>query len=68
LRLVRAGHPLTLLCRGTPIAVVLPWNEPPPALPVRLPTRRVCDLELPTQPITGADSMALLREERDSEH
>ncbi len=67
LRRVRRGQSLTLLSRDTPIAVVVPWDQTPPALPVRLPLRRLREVALPTEPIPGVDSLAALKEERQSE-
>ena len=61
---VRKGHPLTLLDRETPIALVLPYPAKQGGLIIRKPTRNAKELHLPPPLQKDVDSLAVLMEER----
>lgn len=64
LRRVRAGHPLTLYDRDTPVAQVVPIDRPPERLVIRKGTGRLEDVVLPPPLGIEVDSLAALLEER----
>ena len=61
---VRRGHPLTVLDRQTPIAVILPYRDGTPTLCSRAPTRFLRAIRFPGPPATAVDSLEALLEER----
>lgn len=69
LRYVRRGHVLTILDRDTPVARVVPYEEPE-ALRARRPAGRhrwLRAVPLPPPLTTTVDILELLREERQGE-
>lgn len=69
LRYVRRGHVLTILDRDTPVARVVPYDEPE-VLRTRQPAgrhRSVHAVPLPPPLATTIDILELLRDERQSE-
>ena len=68
LRYVRRGHVLTILDRDTPVARVVPYEEPD-VLRTRRPAghRSVRAVRLPPPLTTTIDILELLRDERQSE-
>jgi len=63
LKSVRRGHALTVVDRGTPVAMLVPL-EVAEALRARHPTRRLHEVPLPRPARRPVDSLAALREER----
>jgi len=63
LKSVRRGHALTVVDRGTPVAMLVPL-ETAEALRARHPTRRLHEVRLPAPARRPIDSLAALREER----
>ncbi|HEV8309410.1 MAG TPA: type II toxin-antitoxin system prevent-host-death family antitoxin [Methylomirabilota bacterium] len=70
LRRVRRGHELTVLDRDTPIARIVPYGRPGPALQIRRPPPGSAGLHavpLPPPLRVKTDVVALLLEERQGE-
>jgi prevent-host-death family protein len=69
LRLVRKGHPVTVLDRNTPIARIVPVEPQGAALPSRKPTSAVSFWKIPRPPAYRGkiDIVDLLLEERQGE-
>jgi len=61
---VRRGHPLTVLDRETPIAVILPYRDGTPNLSSRAPTRSLRAIRFPAALPAPAESLEALLEER----
>jgi antitoxin (DNA-binding transcriptional repressor) of toxin-antitoxin stability system len=61
---VRRGHPLTVLDRETPIAIILPYREEAPSLSSRAPLRPLRGIRLPARAEKPVDSLQALLEER----
>jgi antitoxin (DNA-binding transcriptional repressor) of toxin-antitoxin stability system len=66
LRMVRAGHSLTVLDGDMPVARVVPYERSNTAFSVRPPRRSLRDLELPPPLSRPVDSLGALEEERQS--
>jgi len=64
LRSVRRGHPITVLDRATPVAVIVPHRQDGPALASRAAIRQLTAVELPPALGDDLDSLRALREER----
>jgi prevent-host-death family protein len=62
LRAVRSGRSVTVVDRATPIARLVPYEEP--ALEIRKASRRIKDLRLPPAPKAATDSLAVLLDDR----
>ena len=70
LHTVRRGGELIVMDRRTPVARIVPIDESPPTLTVRMPrpgAPRPCDVPLPPPLPVIPDLEALLREERTPE-
>ncbi len=66
LRNVRAGHPLTLMDRETPIARVLPFTNEKEKLVIRHATLRPDQVHFPPRVKKKIDILKYLAEERQS--
>ena len=67
LQKVRQGHPLTLLDRGNPIAVIIPYSNSKAKLVSRKPTRDPNEIRLPPPLKKRVNSMHALLEERQNQ-
>ena len=66
LRAARAGHPVTVCDRDTPIAKLVPYESEREPLTIRKPIRALRDVVLPAPLGRTIDSLAALLEERQS--
>ena len=66
LRIVRAGHTVTVCDRDTPVARLIPYDVDDEALRVRKPLHGLRDVVLPPPLGRHIDSLAALLEERQS--
>ena len=64
LRAARAGHPVTVCDRDTPIARLVPYESEREPLRIRKPIRALRDVVLPAPLGRPIDSLAALLEER----
>jgi prevent-host-death family protein len=67
---VRRGHPVTVLDRRTPIALIVPYEEAAASLSVRRPPPRapkLREIALPPPLKVRVDVVKLLRKERQNE-
>ena len=65
LQKVRQGHPLTLLDRGNPVAVITPYSNSVAKLVSRKPTRDPSEVRLPPPMKKRVNSLRALLEERE---
>jgi prevent-host-death family protein len=64
IRVVRQGHPLTLLDRHTPVAQVVPYSEQPGKLTVRPASRQPAQVRFPLPSKKHLDVVRYAAEER----
>lgn len=70
LRRVRRGHPVTVLDRDTPIALIIPYAHDAAGLAIRRPAAglgRPCQVRLPPRLKTDVGIIALRLEERQAD-
>ena len=66
LRGVKAGHPLTLMDRQTPVARLVPYEDPLAPLRIRKATHPLKDFKLPPPLKLKVDPVQYLLEDRNS--